>query len=178
MLAVIHTIPTAQRQVSQTLICLPARNESVWWVSDLWVTEHTLQIQFNPWLLVLLRTWESMLLKFNTWSFLLPPMQGQRYGYMTPSMACAAGGDSGKSNQGMKGETRQHIKQRQFYAWRQSLPHLQDFAKHQSKSLKALHRPPTQLSMDFLSCDISLLFNKTEFIHFYKDAAMCLGKIN
>lgn len=96
MLAVIHTIPTAQRQGSQTLICLPAGNESVWWVSDLRVTEHTLQIQFNPWLLVLWRTWENVLLKFNTGSFLLPPMQGQRYAYMTPPMACADGGGGGK----------------------------------------------------------------------------------
>lgn len=30
-------------------------------------------------------------------------MQGQRYAYMTPSMACADGGGSGKSNQGRKG---------------------------------------------------------------------------
>lgn len=119
VLAVIHTIPTAQRQGSQTLICLPARNESVWWVSDLWVTEHTLQIQFNPWLLVLWRTWENVLLKFNTRSFLLPPMQGQKYACMTPSMACAEGGGSGKRNQGGKRERRdKREKQSKLYAWR------------------------------------------------------------
>lgn len=124
MLAVIHTIPTAQRQGSQTLICLPARNESVWWVSDLWVTEHTLQIQFNPWLLVLWRTWENVLLKFNTRSFLLPPMQGQRYAYMTPSMACADGGGSGKSNQGRKGRDKTTEKNKDNFM-HESLPHLQ-----------------------------------------------------
>lgn len=30
-------------------------------------------------------------------------MQGQRYAYMTPSMACADGGGRGKSNQGGHG---------------------------------------------------------------------------
>lgn len=30
-------------------------------------------------------------------------MQGQRYAYMTPSMACEDGGGSGKRNQGRKG---------------------------------------------------------------------------
>lgn len=111
VLAVIHTIapqptptpPLLTRQGSQTLICFPPRNESVWWLSDLWVSEHTLQIQFNPWLLVLWRTWENVLLKFNTRSFLLPPMQTQRYAYMTPSLACA-NGSAGKAKRGEKWE--------------------------------------------------------------------------
>lgn len=42
-------------------------------------------------------------------------MQGQRYAYMTPSMACADRGGSGKSNQGGKGRDNRE-KQRQFYA--------------------------------------------------------------
>lgn len=121
---VIHTIPAAQRQGSQTLICLLARNESVWWVSDLWVTEHTLQIQFNPWLLVLCRTPGNVLLKFNTRSFLFPPMLAQRHTNTTPSMAWACGGGSGKCNQERRGEKTTVRKQRQFYAWTQSLPPL------------------------------------------------------
>lgn len=44
-------------------------------------------------------------------------MQGQRYAYMTPPMACADGGGSGKRNQGRKRERRDETKkQRKCYA--------------------------------------------------------------
>lgn len=49
-------------------------------------------------------------------------MQGQRYAYMSPSMACADGGGSGKRNQGRKGRDMTREKNKDNF---ESLPHLQ-----------------------------------------------------
>lgn len=73
-----------------------------------------------------------MLLKFNTRSFLLPPMQGQRYAYMTPSMARADVGGGGKSSQGGKGETRQQRKTKTVLCMKVILASSAGLAKHQS----------------------------------------------
>lgn len=59
-------------------------------------------------------------------------MQGQRYAYMTPSMACAAGGGSGKSDQGRKGETRQQRKTKTILCMKVIFASSAGLAKHQS----------------------------------------------
>lgn len=74
-----------------------------------------------------------MLLKFNTRSFLLTPMQGQRYAYTTPPVAYTDGGGIGKKQPRKKRERQdEREKTKTILCMEVILASSAGLAKHQS----------------------------------------------